>query len=116
MRFAQPLCDVLVQELVRNEVKYPDPMSKRWLDAARLMVDADGRDPHQAKALIEWACRDSFWRANILSMPTFRDQFDKLRLARERQGGSKKSTIEHGRDVDAILRAREGKQLQAVGS
>lgn len=105
MRFAQPLCDVLVQELVRNEVKHPDPVSKKWLDDARLLVDADGRDPHQAKDLIEWACRDSFWRSNILSMPTFRKQYDKLRLARERQA-PRLSTVEIGRSADEILRER----------
>jgi len=116
-RFAQPLCDVLVAELVRNEAKVPEPMSKRWLDAARLMVDADGRDPHQAKALIEWACRDGFWRANILSMPTFREQFDKLRLAAERQS-PKRSTVDNAREAAEILRARSAQregQLKVTG-
>lgn len=102
-RFAQPLCDVLMAELSRNGVKAS--VSKRWLDDARLLVDRDERDPREAKTLIEWACRDSFWRANILSMPTFRKQFDKLRLARER-GGVRVPTVEHGRQVDEILRAR----------
>jgi hypothetical protein len=114
-RFAQPLCGVLVAELIRNEVKHPDPMSKRWLDAARLLVDVDKRDPHQAKQLIEWACRDGFWRANILSMPTFREQYDKLRLARERAVG-KTSTVEHGRSVDQILRDREALEQRAVSA
>jgi hypothetical protein len=114
-KFAGPLCDVLVVELRRNEVKFPEPMSKRWLDSARRMVDADGRDPHQAKALIEWACRDSFWRANILSMPTFREQFDKLRLARDRAGG-KKSTVDSAREAAEILRARhEQRAVQVEG-
>lgn len=109
-RFAQPLCDVLAAELDANGVKYS--VTQRWLDAARLMVDRDGRDPHQAKALIEWACRDSFWAANIQSMPTFREQFDKLRMHRDRAvGGAKRSTVEHGRDVDALLAAEEAQQL-----
>jgi DNA-binding Lrp family transcriptional regulator len=116
-RFAQPLCEVLVGELIRNEVKYPDPMSKRWLDAARLLVDVDKRDPHQAKTLIEWACRDGFWRANILSMPTFREQYDKLRLARERATG-KPSTMQQGRNVDERLRALQaaGDEPRAIGA
>lgn len=105
MRFAQPLCDVLVQELVRNEAKVPGSLPKKWLDDARLLVDADGRDPHEAKTLIEWACRDGFWRANILSMPTFRKQYDKLRLSRERASG--RSTVDVGRAADELLRARE---------
>lgn len=112
-RFAQPLCDVLAAELTANEVRFS--ITKAWLDAARLLVDRDGRDPFQAKALIEWACRDSFWAANIQSMPTFRKQYDKLRLSRERaQGGVKRSTVEHGRDVDALLAAEEAQQRLAV--
>src|SRR5690606_38335231 len=112
-RFAQPLCDVLAAELTANEVRFS--ITKSWLDAARLMVDRDGRDPFQAKALIEWACRDSFWAANIQSMPTFRKQYDKLRLSRERaQVGAKRSTVEHGRDVDALLAAEEAQQRLAV--
>lgn len=93
-KFAQPLCDVLVAELVKNGVKVPSPLPKKWLDDARLMVDRDGRDPRQAKALIEWACRDSFWRSNIQSMPTFRRQYDKLRLqAQAGRSGSKATTV-----------------------
>ena len=90
-RFARPLCDVLTGELVSNGVKVPVEPSKKWLDDARLLVDRDERDPHEARALILWATKDSFWRANILSMPTFRKQYDKLRLARERSGAVKPS-------------------------
>ena len=114
-RFAQPLCDVLVGELIENGVKYPTPMPKRWLDAARLLVDVDGRDPHQAKALIEWACRDGFWRSNILSMPKFREKFDQLRLAQSRSV-VKATTVDHGRDVDAELRRRRAEREQRAVS
>jgi hypothetical protein len=107
-KFALPLCEVLIGELRRNEVKFPDPVPKRWLDDARLMVDRDERDPHQAKALIEWACRDPFWRGNILSMPTFRKQYDRLRLNAGR--AVKSSMVEHGREVDEELRRREAER------
>lgn len=109
-RFAQPLCDVLSAELNANGVKYT--VTAKWLADARLMVDRDERDPREARALIEWACRDPFWRSNILSMPTFRKQYDKLRLARERQGG-KSSTIDTGREADRILRERAGQKAIA---
>jgi hypothetical protein len=112
VRFAEPLCNVLSAELLANGVKHT--VSKVWLADARLLVDRDERDPHEAKALIEWACHDSFWRSNILSMPTFRKQYDKLRLARER-AGVKPGTVDAGRQADAILRAREGDR-QAIAS
>jgi DNA-binding Lrp family transcriptional regulator len=103
-RFAQPLCDVLSAQLIRLQVKHS--VTKRWLDAARLLVDADGRDPHEAKALIEWALRDSFWMQNIHSMPKFRERYDQLRL---RMGNSGKpsptsraqNVIEMGRRMEA---------------
>lgn len=115
-RFARPLCLVLIAELDANDVKHSIDVPQKWLAEARLLVDRDERDPHEAKALLEWACRDSFWRSNILSMPTFRKQYDKLRLSRERDGSAKASTVQHGRDVDAILRDREQRHLKAVGS
>jgi hypothetical protein len=92
-KFAQPLCEVLVAAMRRNEAKVPSPIPKSWLDDARLLIDRDGRDPHQARALIEWASQDSFWRSNILSMPTFRKQYDKLRLASERGGGARQAPM-----------------------
>jgi hypothetical protein len=116
-RFAQPLCDVLVLAMHRNEAKVPSPLPKKWLDDARLMIDRDGRDPHQAKALIEWAANDSFWRSNILSMPTFRKQYDKLRLASERDSArAPLSKVEKGRAVDEELARRELEQQRAVAS
>ena len=30
--------------------------------------------------LIDWCQADSFWKSNVLSMPTFRKQYDRLRL------------------------------------
>src|SRR5690606_40655322 len=49
-----------------------------------------------------------------ISMPTFRKQYDKLRLSRERaQVGAKRSTVEHGRDVDALLAAEEAQQRRS---
>lgn len=109
-RFAQPLCDVLSAELTRLGVKHQ--VGKRWLDASRLLVDADGRDPHEAKTLIEWALHDPFWTPNIESMPTFRKQYDRLRLKR---GMPTSGVVARGRDADAILRARAGQQ-KAVAS
>lgn len=108
-RFAQPLCDVLAVELQRNEVKFA--VSKKWLADARLLIDSDGRDPHEARALIEWACRDSFWRSNILSMPAFRKQYDKLRLARERDTGSR-GIVAGGQVAADILRQRRAVREQ----
>jgi hypothetical protein len=67
-----------------------EPESKRWLDAARLLVDADGRHFEEALAVLEWSQQDEFWRTNVLSMPTFRKQYPRLRMRwrAERQGAA----------------------------
>jgi hypothetical protein len=73
------LCDHLADRIAANGSKRP-VIGKRWRDAARLMIDSDGRTEQQIHAAIDW-CQDSeFWRANILSMPKLREKYDQLRL------------------------------------
>lgn len=88
-RYAEPLCRVLIELMRGNSVKVPETIPAQWIADARLMVDKDGRDPFAAKALIEWAAGDSFWRGNILSLPKFRAKYDQLRLQAERKPGGK---------------------------
>jgi hypothetical protein len=59
-------------------------VNKAWRDSARLLLDRDGRDIGEAHQLIDWCQKDNFWAGNILSMPTFRRQYDKLRLQSQR--------------------------------
>lgn len=72
------LCKHLSDRLTANEVKHK--ISEKWRTEARLLIDRDERDPQQAHDLIDWATSDAFWKANIRSMPTFRDKYDQLRL------------------------------------
>jgi hypothetical protein len=45
------------------------------------MLDLDKREPSKVENLIRWSqSEESFWRKNVLSMPTFRKQYDKIRL------------------------------------
>jgi len=74
------LCTHLADRIEANGSKRPH-IDKRWRDAARRMIDIDDRDEEKAHALIDWCQQDYFWRQNIHSMPTFRRQYDKLRLA-----------------------------------
>jgi hypothetical protein len=53
---------------------------REWNKHARLLLDIDERDLAEAHRLIDWCQDDHFWQGNILSMPTFRRQYDKLRL------------------------------------
>lgn len=73
------LCDLLADLIEANGSKRPT-VTKAWRDAARLMLDKDERDPVKAENLIRWCQADDFWRSNVLSMPTFREKYDQLRL------------------------------------
>lgn len=73
------LCQRLVDWIVRNGSK-PPTVTRRWRESARLLLDADQRPLDKALALIDWCQRDDFWRANIRSMPKFREKYDQLRL------------------------------------
>ncbi|TFD74714.1 hypothetical protein [Cryobacterium fucosi] len=76
------LCNLLADLIESNGSKRPS-IGTGWLDAARLLVDVDKRPLGEAVGLIQWCQGDAFWRANILSMPKFREKYDTLRLQRE---------------------------------
>lgn len=59
-------------------------ITKKWRDAARLMIDRDGRTPDQIHAAIDWVARSEFWRSNILGVPKLREKWDTLKLQAER--------------------------------
>lgn len=77
------LCDLLADLIEANGSKRPTVTAK-WHDAARLMLDRDGRDHKQAARLIRWTQSSDFWRSNVLSMGKFREKYDTIRLQSER--------------------------------
>ena len=79
----EKVCEHLADRMVTNGCLRPT-ITKRWRDAARLMIDKDGRTPEHLIAVIDWCQNDEFWRANIHSMPTLRRQYDRLRQSAER--------------------------------
>lgn len=74
-----PLSHLLADLIAANDPngKRPTP-TKRWADAERLMLKADGRKLEEAERLIRWCQSDEFWRGNVLSMPTFRQRYGQL--------------------------------------
>lgn len=73
------LCQRLAELMIANECK-PPTITKAWRDEARRLLDLDGRNFEKALFLLEWSQKSKFWRKNILSMPTFREKYDQLRL------------------------------------
>ncbi len=80
---ARRLCDLLVALMLQNGCRQPT-ITRDWLSAARLLITKDGITESEAQAVMRWSQAHEFWRSNILSMPTFRKQFDRLRLAAQR--------------------------------
>lgn len=78
------ICDHLADRVEANGSNRP-PIGKRWHDAARLMLDRDGRTEDEVHGAIDWCQADEFWRANILSLPTLREKYDTLRLQAQRK-------------------------------
>ena len=79
----EELLDYLDEAITANGSRTPS-RNKRNRDAMRLLIDKDGRAPADIRAVIDWAQNDSFWRSNILSASSLRDQYDKLRLQAQR--------------------------------
>ena len=75
----EALCTLLADLIEANGSKRPT-ITKRWRDAARLMLDNDGRTLAEAEGVIRWSQADGFWKTNILSMPKLREKYDQLRL------------------------------------
>lgn len=79
----ESILDHLDTRLRANGVKVP-ARTKKNVDAARLLLDRDGRSVENVKRAIDYATTDDFWRAVILSMAKLREKYDQLRLSAER--------------------------------
>ena len=105
----EQVCRHLADRIEANGSKRPT-ITKTWRDAARRLIDRDGRTVEQITKAIDWCQDDDFWRSNILSMPKLREKYDQLRLAAQRGARTNRT---NGQDIDwnaAMERAmaREG--------
>jgi hypothetical protein len=115
------ICSTLADAIAANGSKRPN-ITKRWRTEARLLLDKDGRTVDQVLTAIAWCQNDTFWRANVLSMPKLREKYDQLRLAAQRtqqqHPGGNVVPIGHARPstTDARVQAAldAGRRLQAL--
>lgn len=77
------ICDHMADSVAARTGRRPR-ITKRWRDAARLMIDRDQRPVDQIHAAIEWVARSDFWAANILGIPKLRDKWDTIYLQAKR--------------------------------
>lgn len=107
------LCEHLADRIEGNGSKRPT-ITKTWRNAARLLLDKDGRTEDQVHTAIDWCQDNDFWRGNVLSMPKLREKYDTLRLqaARPAPGGNVVS-IASARPSTTDQRVAEGMSLAA---
>jgi hypothetical protein len=72
------LCDELAQ-LIRANGNKVGTVGINWWKAADRLIRLDGHSLELIEQVMYWSQANEFWQGNILSMPKFREQFDKLR-------------------------------------
>jgi phage replication O-like protein O len=61
-----------------NNPKFKEPMLQTWCKNIELMLRIDKRTPEDIRQVIEFAQADRFWKSNVLSTTSLREQFDRL--------------------------------------
>lgn len=100
------LCDLLADLVEGNDCRRPT-ITAKWRTEARLLLDRDAVDLATAERVLRWALADPFWRSNVLSIPTFRKQFDRLRLASERTTTTGRAPTPHERSQANLAKVAE---------
>lgn len=78
----EQLCDTLVDYMVFNGLDRKQiRITETWRREARLLLDKDNVPMSEALETLEWCQRDQFWKKNVVSMPTFRKQYLRLRAS-----------------------------------
>jgi hypothetical protein len=84
-KIAMFIRDCVLANLPKAKVPDPTPEGlRRWAYDIDLMMRIDCRSPDEIRQLMDWAHRDSFWKANILSPGKLREKWDTLVAHRQR--------------------------------
>jgi hypothetical protein len=103
------LCRMLADAIAGYGVRRPR-VTATWETEARRLIERDGVTFEQATALLGWLTTHdgreaTFWRRQILSMPTFRNRWDRLVLAM-RQDAERARDARNGRAGRLLALAR----------
>lgn len=108
----EQVCRHLADRIEANGSKRPT-VTKTWRDAARRLLDKDGRSVEQVMRAIDWCQDHDFWKANVMSMPKLREQYDRLRLEAQRGRGSPKPSTTDQRVAAAMALAQKFAEREA---
>lgn len=119
----EALCALLADLIEGNGVKRPQ-ITKDWRTECRRLLDIDKPKggPDGVERVMRWAMADSFWRANVLSMPKFRKQYPQLVLKaraeweRRHRSSDIPTTTQRVMDLEALREhPRVGAQFEIGG-
>lgn len=110
--FDAPLSEILADLIEANGANRPN-ITQKWADAERLMLDRDHREHSEAERLIRWCQASEFWRANILSMPKFREKYDQLLLQAKARPKSSSPGMDNAKRRAEVIAARQAERNAA---
>lgn len=85
------LCKKLVALLKQNDPRSKEPKKLvDWVKEADKLMRLDERPKDEIIKVLHWCQSSSFWKANILSMPKFREKYQTLKLQMENDNGTNK--------------------------
>jgi hypothetical protein len=111
----EKICRHLADRIEDNGSKRPS-ITKGWRDAARLMLDKDGRTEEEIHGAIEWCQNDQFWRGNVLSLPKLRDKYDQMRLQAQRATPINAAQQRFAQSAQVIEDMRRLDEAEAAGT
>ena len=109
------ICRHLADRIEGNGSKRP-PIKQSWRDAARLMLDRDGRTEADVHAAIDWCQNDGFWRGNVMSLPKLREKYDQLRLQAQRASPTNAAQQRLMQSAQVIEDMRRLDEAEAAGA
>lgn len=104
--------DLKLAEWMEGRVHMIAPSTKKanletWANTIRLMREVDKRTLQEIGGLFDWANKDSFWCANILSPEKLRKQWDKLNAKRINHDSTRQTNANQTRRLSATEQANQ---------
>ena len=88
---ASEVTNYFLSELKKVHPNLKEPNLRKWVEEMEKAIRLDKRTPEELRAVITWAVNDSFWKANILSPLSLREQFDRLFMGMRRDQEKQRS-------------------------
>lgn len=82
------LSELLLVKIKEHLPKFKQPDLHKWSQSMERLIRLDKRNPEEVREVILFAQADPFWCANILSVDSLREKYDRLNMKRIHQKAS----------------------------